>query len=158
MHNFFAYRQDLCPALVQLLGSPLSDVGKRGKQLGTFNDDGRGIRGPGRNLAQAPIAKGVYSVAGELIRLVGPMASLRSTLESLFHRIILYPPPQHRLEALKVIKEVCMYYDKLNFSYVILHIFRAIVLVSFLNESCQYRLSNDRVCSVSQNCVNGHDT
>ena len=108
---FFSFRQDLCPSLVQLLGSPLSDVGKRSKQAGSssFNDDGRGIRGPGRNLTQAPIAKSVYSIAGELVRLVGPMASLRSTLESLFHRIILYPPPQHRLEALKVIKEVCKF-------------------------------------------------
>lgn len=113
----FRCRQDLCPALVQLLGSPLSDVGKRGKQLGgsSFSDDGRGIRGPGRNLTQAPIAKCIYSIAGELVRLVGPMASLRPTLESLFHRIILYPPPQHRLEALKVIKEV-MQFQKIYFT------------------------------------------
>ena len=101
-------RQDLCPSLIQLLGSPLSDVGKRGKPgYSTLSDEGRGLRGPGRITAHSSLARIVYTISGELIRLVGSLASLRSTLESLFHRIILYPPPQHRIEALKVIKEVC---------------------------------------------------
>ena len=92
---------------MQLLGSPLSDVGKKGKQLGSaFTDDGRGVRGQGKNLAQMSIAKSVYNIAGELVRLIGSLASLRSALESLFHQIILYPPPQHRMDALRVIKEV----------------------------------------------------
>ena len=47
-----------------------------------------------------------FSISAELMRLVGSVKSLRPVLESLFHRILLYPPPQQRLEALKVIREV----------------------------------------------------
>ena len=104
-------RQVLCPALIQLLGSPSSDVGTRGKPMGYsgFPDEGRGARGTNGNGNRFPsplIARTIYSIAGELIRLVGTIHSLRPTMESLFHRIILYPPPQHRIEALKVLKEV----------------------------------------------------
>lgn len=53
-----------------------------------------------------PVARTIYYVAAELVRLVGPLDSMKPVLQSLYHRVLLYPPPQHRVEAIKVMKEV----------------------------------------------------
>ncbi|XP_066914705.1 brefeldin A-inhibited guanine nucleotide-exchange protein 3-like isoform X2 [Clytia hemisphaerica] len=102
--------QVLCPALIQLLGSPINDINTRNRQIGLTNgfpDDGRGARGMSTNKSLNPVmARTIYVIAGELVRLVGALNSLRPTLESLFHRIVLYSQPQHRIEALKVIQEI----------------------------------------------------
>ncbi|RMC12844.1 hypothetical protein DUI87_10369 [Hirundo rustica rustica] len=53
-----------------------------------------------------PVARTIYYIAAELVRLVGSVESMKPVLQSLYHRILLYPPPQHRVEAIKIMKEV----------------------------------------------------
>jgi len=107
--------QLLCPALIQLLGSPITDLSKKGKSIsGSSEDINRGGRGSG-NFPKAspvvgPIPRTIYNIANELLRLIGPLAAMRPVLESLFHRIILYPPAHQRTEALKALKEVTLIY------------------------------------------------
>ncbi|KAG1677896.1 Brefeldin A-inhibited guanine nucleotide-exchange protein 3 [Nymphon striatum] len=106
--------QELCPALIAVLGSPLTDKNivssQPQKQLNDISS-GEEIGRGSACLTTAPSfrsfpAKIIYSISVQLVRLIGPIQSLRSVLESLFHRILLYPPPQHRLEALKVFREM----------------------------------------------------
>lgn len=52
------------------------------------------------------MARTIYYIAAELVRLVGSVDSMKPVLQSLYHRVLLYPPPQHRVEAIKIMKEV----------------------------------------------------
>ncbi|XP_060081313.1 brefeldin A-inhibited guanine nucleotide-exchange protein 3-like [Ylistrum balloti] len=95
----------LCPCLISLLGTPKSE--RSAIIPKSLEDVGRGsgcsLTAP--NL-QVSTAKTIYSIAVRLVDLMGPVTSLRPVLESLFHRMLLYPPPQHRLDALKAVKEL----------------------------------------------------
>ena len=119
----------MCPTLIHLLGSPLSEVGVKGKNPGIYPEDGgRGGRSAGSPLKSRPVlqsvARIIYNISKELIRLVGPMSTMRPVLESLFHRIILYPPPQQRAEALKAINDVSSSYCSDGFTIQALYILK----------------------------------
>ncbi|KAH6929002.1 hypothetical protein HPB50_022379 [Hyalomma asiaticum] len=55
---------------------------------------------------QAEEARLVYGIALELVTIVGEVGALRPVLGSLFHRMLLYPLPQHCLEPLKFVKQL----------------------------------------------------
>ncbi|XP_043191438.1 brefeldin A-inhibited guanine nucleotide-exchange protein 3-like [Amphibalanus amphitrite] len=96
----------LTPALVCLLGSPTTErVGSHGPA-----GESQLARGSG-GLTQQPSlpaaeARTIFSISVQLVRLLGAVASVRPALEALFHRMLLYPPPQHRDDALRVVKQV----------------------------------------------------
>ncbi|XP_077977427.1 brefeldin A-inhibited guanine nucleotide-exchange protein 3-like [Glandiceps talaboti] len=107
--------QQLCPTLISILGNPKNEKSIiSSHNTGSLDNEARGVSDHGRGSgcsATAPsiihsAAKSVYAIGVQLLRLVGTVGSLRPVLSSLFHRFLLYPPPQHRYEALKAVKEV----------------------------------------------------
>lgn len=72
-----------------------------------LSDQGRGSGCSSSAPARiAPVVRTVCYIAAELVRLVNCVESMKPVLQSVYHRILLYPPPQHRTEAVRIMKEV----------------------------------------------------
>ncbi|XP_013879704.1 brefeldin A-inhibited guanine nucleotide-exchange protein 3 isoform X2 [Austrofundulus limnaeus] len=125
--------KQLCPSLVVIMGNPVNDktitshysytgapdrdrMSERLNQglnpevdssSGGVSDQGRGSGCSSSAPARiAPIVRTVCYIAAELVRLVSCVESMKPVLQSLYHRILLYPPPQHRTEAIRIMKEI----------------------------------------------------
>lgn len=114
---FLFLRKQLCPALVVILGNPIHDKTitsahssiclEADSPSSGVSDHGRGSGCSSTAPAlSGPVARTIYYIAAELVRLVGSVESMKPVLQSLYHRMLLYPPPQHRVEAIKIMKEV----------------------------------------------------
>ncbi|XP_075552456.1 brefeldin A-inhibited guanine nucleotide-exchange protein 3 isoform X1 [Dermacentor variabilis] len=99
--------QQLCPRLVGCLGSPLKDKNIVSAQRFEKGEMGRGsgclTTAPSYHAEEARL---VYGIALELVTIVGEVGALRPVLGSLFHRMLLYPLPQHCFEPLKFVKQM----------------------------------------------------
>ncbi|XP_077080176.1 brefeldin A-inhibited guanine nucleotide-exchange protein 3 isoform X2 [Siphateles boraxobius] len=110
--------KQLCPTLVVIMGNPASDKSITSAHGGQSQDSdaapGTGVSDQGRGSGCSssapgmigPVVRTICYVAAELVRLVGCIESMKPVLQSLYHRILLYPPPQHRVEAIKIMKEI----------------------------------------------------
>ncbi|THD25688.1 hypothetical protein D915_003547 [Fasciola hepatica] len=99
--------QSLCPTLISLMQANLADGSPSKKFTGTMTSLEFG-RGSGVDHLNCPfpteIAQIVYGIAFRLAHLLGPLMEMRPVLESLFHSILLYPPPRQRFAVLNTIK------------------------------------------------------
>ncbi|XP_051506824.1 brefeldin A-inhibited guanine nucleotide-exchange protein 3 isoform X2 [Myxocyprinus asiaticus] len=110
--------KQLCPTLVVIMGNPASDKSITSAHGGSSQDSdvasGTAVLDQGRGSGCSsnapamigPVVRTICYVAAELVRLVGCVESMKPVLQSLYHRILLYPPPQHRVEAIKIMKEI----------------------------------------------------
>uniref|UniRef100_A0A3Q1F0C5 ARFGEF family member 3 n=1 Tax=Acanthochromis polyacanthus TaxID=80966 RepID=A0A3Q1F0C5_9TELE len=107
--------KQLCPSLVAIMGNPVNDktiASHHGymsvdSSAGGVSDQGRGSGCSSSAPARiAPVVRTVCYIAAELVRLVSCVESMKPVLQSLYHRILLYPPPQHRTEAIRIMKEI----------------------------------------------------
>ncbi|OCT77997.1 brefeldin A-inhibited guanine nucleotide-exchange protein 3 isoform X2 [Xenopus laevis] len=107
--------KQLCPALVVILGNPVHDKTVTSahnnscvdSDFAVVADQGRGSACSSTAPAlSGPVARAIYYIAAELVRLIGSVDSMRPVLQSLYHRILLYAPPQNRVESIKIMKEI----------------------------------------------------
>ncbi|XP_077782082.1 brefeldin A-inhibited guanine nucleotide-exchange protein 3 isoform X2 [Podarcis muralis] len=109
--------KQLCPALVVILGNPVHDKTITSAHSNIFHEadsPSSGVSDHGRGSGcssnapalSSPAARTIYYIAAELVRLMGSVESMKPVLQSLYHRMLLYPPPQHRVEAIKIMKEI----------------------------------------------------
>lgn len=98
------YQQDFLLHVPSCL--PLPGISQEVDSSGV-SDQGRGSGCSSSAPARiAPVVRTVCYIAAELVRLVSCVESMKPVLQSLYHRILLYPPPQHRTEAIRIMKEV----------------------------------------------------
>ncbi|XP_017549643.1 brefeldin A-inhibited guanine nucleotide-exchange protein 3 isoform X3 [Pygocentrus nattereri] len=110
--------KQLCPTLVVIMGNPVNDKTITSAHGGASQESdsacGAGVTDQGRGSGCSssapamigPVVRTICYIAAELVRLVGCVESMKPVLQSLYHRILLYPPPQHRVEAIKIMKEI----------------------------------------------------
>ncbi|XP_077350790.1 brefeldin A-inhibited guanine nucleotide-exchange protein 3 isoform X2 [Festucalex cinctus] len=123
--------KQLCPSLVAIMGNPLNDktisshhgqagapeaerphsvAGKEAEAaagVAAVSDQGRGSGcSSGAPARMSAVVRSVCYVASELVRLVSCVESMKPVLQSLYHRILLYPPPRHRTDAIRIMKEI----------------------------------------------------
>ncbi|XP_038251598.1 brefeldin A-inhibited guanine nucleotide-exchange protein 3 isoform X10 [Dermochelys coriacea] len=121
MHNHRGFTdliwKQLCPALIVILGNPIHDktiTSAHSSICLEADSPSSGVADHGRGSGcsstaptlSGPVARTIYYIAAELVRLVGSVESMKPVLQSLYHRMLLYPPPQHRVEAIKIMKEI----------------------------------------------------
>ena len=99
--------QRLCPSVIAVLGTPISTKVNRGSgrmqgQMGR----GSGTSSLPHQLFSSPEAKVIYSLSCNLVVAMGTVGEMRPVLESLLHRMLLYPPPTHRQDSLRAVAEV----------------------------------------------------
>ncbi|GAA50088.1 brefeldin A-inhibited guanine nucleotide-exchange protein 3 [Clonorchis sinensis] len=96
--------RDLCPSLVSMMQS--NSLGYQ--PLQPFDGSFEVGRGSGAESLTSPFPSTVlvmcYKICVRLTELFGPILDMRSMLESLFHAMLLYPPPKQRLEAFRSIQ------------------------------------------------------
>ncbi|KAL0275112.1 UNVERIFIED_CONTAM: hypothetical protein PYX00_003074 [Menopon gallinae] len=99
--------QKFCPSLISVLGTPRVDKNIVTRSGSVEEEKGRGSGCLGTAPSFSSLhAKTVYSISIELVRLVGMVASLRPVLESVFHRVLLYPAPEYRSDAVRAATEL----------------------------------------------------
>ncbi|KAJ3610946.1 hypothetical protein NHX12_023036 [Muraenolepis orangiensis] len=114
--------KQLCPTLVVIMGNPDKTItshhghsgapdpdalrlaqgpGPEGECAGGVLDHGRGSGcSSGAPTRSSAVVRTVCYMAAELVRLLGGVESMKPVLQALFHRLLLYPPPQHRSHIL----------------------------------------------------------
>uniref|UniRef100_A0A8C5BM59 SEC7 domain-containing protein n=1 Tax=Gadus morhua TaxID=8049 RepID=A0A8C5BM59_GADMO len=104
--------KQLCPTLVVLMGNPDKTITSHHGHMGVSVSPGVGPEGRGSGCSSSPpsrspaVVRTVCYLAAELVRLLGGEEAMRPVLQALFHRLLLYPPPQHRAHAIHVMKEI----------------------------------------------------
>ncbi|XP_012937243.1 brefeldin A-inhibited guanine nucleotide-exchange protein 3, partial [Aplysia californica] len=95
----------LCPCLIVLLGEPKAEkiANQKTGRPEVAKTGGSSTSSPHITHAAAKV---IYNIAGELASLVGEIPALRPVLESLFHKMLMFPLPQNRHDALRVVKEL----------------------------------------------------
>ncbi|KAK0427959.1 hypothetical protein QR680_010511 [Steinernema hermaphroditum] len=106
--------RDLCPCLMKLWGIPEKSspcvVGRSkpstDEPLGQGQIAGQ-FQSAARNIFETPdMARALYQILEQLIRLMASHQEMQSILQALFHKALLFPVVTQRLEALKVLKRI----------------------------------------------------
>uniref|UniRef100_A0A5K3FNK2 SEC7 domain-containing protein n=1 Tax=Mesocestoides corti TaxID=53468 RepID=A0A5K3FNK2_MESCO len=102
--------QRLCPVLMWFLSNPKEErsiTSTLDLQQHLENGAARTTHGSASSVAPPTLwpegLRFIYDIVIHLAYLVGPVRELRPMLESLFHKMLLYPPPSHRLDALNAV-------------------------------------------------------